>query len=295
MLEDIIEDTAVNLLRLAVTELPHDVKKAIRRAFKRERNETAKHQLHTIITNFELAEKTSTPICQDTGTIIFYLKVGETFPIISPLPAILRKATKRATRTVPLRPNAVNPFTGSNSGDNTGNRLPQINWTIVPGEMLQITAFPKGGGSENTCTLGMLNPSLGMKGIKRFVVDAVVAAGGKPCPPILLGVGIGGGSDIALKLAKEALLRPINRRHNEPEVAELEKELLTLTNLTGIGPMGLGGDTTVLGVNVEYAHRHPASLPVGVAFQCWAARRASAEIASNGRVEYLVQKGNGRS
>lgn len=294
MLEDIIEDTAVNLLRLAVTELPPDVKKALRSALQRERNETAKNQLDTIIKNFELAEKTSTPICQDTGTIIFYLTVGEKFPILSPLPAILRRATKRATRIVPLRPNAVNPFTGRNSGDNTGNRLPQINWKIVPGETLQMTAFPKGGGSENTCTLEMLNPSLGMKGIKRFVVDAVVAAGGKPCPPIILGVGIGGGSDIALKLAKEALLRPIDRRHHEPEVDELEKELLTLTNLTGIGPMGLGGDTTVLGVNVEYAHRHPASLPVGIAFQCWAARKASAKISSDGRVEYLTHKVNER-
>jgi len=294
MLEDLIEDTAVNLLRLAVTELPPSVIKALRRAFEHERNETAKAQLKIMTTNVELAETTSTPICQDTGTIIFYLTVGEQFPQLSALPAILRRATQRATRIIPLRPNAVNPFTGKNSGDNTGKHLPHIHWKMVPGETLHMTAFPKGGGSENTCTLGMLNPSVGIQGIKKFVVDAVVAAGGKPCPPIILGIGIGGGSDIALTLAKEALLRPIDQPHNEPEVADLEKELLTLTNLTGIGPMGLGGDTTVLGVNIEYAHRHPASLPVGIAFQCWAARRASAAISSDGRVKYLTHKVNAR-
>ena len=294
MLEDLIEDTAVNLLRRSVTELPPSVIQALRRAIKRERNETAKDQLKIMTTNVELAEKTGTPMCQDTGTIIFYLTVGEKFPRLSSLPAILRQATQRATRIIPLRPNAVNPFTGRNSGDNTGKHLPYIHWKIVPGETLHMTAFPKGGGSENSCTLGMLNPGVGIQGIKKFVVDTVIAAGGKPCPPIILGIGIGGGSDIALTLAKEALLRPIDQPHNEPEVADLEKELLTLTNLTGIGPMGLGGDTTVLGVNIEYAHRHPASLPVGIAFQCWTARRASAAIASDGRVKYLTHKVNTR-
>lgn len=290
MLDNIIENTATNLLRLAVTELPLDVKQAIRSALKRERNEVARDQLNAIIKNFELAESTSTPMCQDTGTIIFYITVGEKFPILSNLPKLLTRATKRATEVTPLRPNAVNPFTGKNSGDNTGRHIPFINWNIVSGDALQITAFPKGGGSENTSTVGMLSASLGIKGIKRFVVDTVIAAGGKPCTPVILGIGIGGGADIALKLAKKTLQRPIGKHHMEPEVAKLEEELLTLTNMTGIGPMGLGGDTTVLGVNVEYAHRHPASLPVGIAFQCWASRKASAKITSDGQVEYLTHK-----
>jgi len=290
MLEDVVEDTAIKLLRLAVTELPLDVKKAIRRALELERKEVARDQLNTIIRNFELAEVASIPMCQDTGTITFYLTIGEKFPILSALSVTLRTATKLATEVIPLRPNAVNPFTDENSGDNVGRHIPYIDWEVVPGETLQITVFPKGGGSENTCTVGMISPGLGMKGIKRFVVDAVISAGGNPCPPEILGIGIGGGADIALKLAKRALLRPLGRRHEEPDVAKLEEELLTLTNMTGIGPMGLGGDTTVLGVNVEYAHRHPASLPIGVAFQCWAARRASAEISSDGRVEYLTHE-----
>jgi fumarate hydratase subunit alpha len=288
MLEDIIENTAVDLLRLAATELSLDVKTAIRRALKQERTEVAKTQLRTMIKNFELAENTGTPMCQDTGTITFYLTVGEMFPSLSLLPLILRRATKHATEVIPLRPNAVNPFTGKNSGDNSGHLLPPIHWKIVPGNTLHITAFLKGGGSENMCKLGLLNPGVSLDGVKRFVIDAVITAGGRPCTPLILGIGIGGGADVALNLAKEALLRPMDECHEDPEVAKLEHELLALTNLTGVGPLGLGGDTTVLGVNVEYAHRHPASLPVGIAFQCWAARKAAAQISSDGQVEYLL-------
>lgn len=288
MLKKTIENVAITLLKLAVTELPLEVKQVIRNALKQERNKIAKCQLSNILKNIELAESTRTPLCQDTGTIIFYLTVGEKFPILSDLPTILVKATKRATEIIPLRPNAVNPISGKNSGDNTGNYIPYINWDIIPGDTLQITAFPKGGGSENTSSINMLNPSLGINGIKNFVVDTVVAAGGKPCPPIILGIGIGGGVDIALKLAKKALLRPICSHNENPAITELEKELLMLTNMTGIGPMGLGGDTTVLGVNIEYAHRHPASLPVGIATQCWAARKATAKISTDGRIEYIT-------
>lgn len=290
MLDEVIENTTINLLKLAVTELPLDIKQGIKMALEQERNEVARNQLNTIIKNFELASNTNTPICQDTGTIIFYLRVGEKFPIISSLPLILKRATKRASEVVPLRPNAVNPFTNKNSGDNAGKYIPFINWELVSGDTLKITAFTKGGGSENASTIGMLNPGLGIKGIKRFIVDTVISAGGKPCPPVILGIGIGGGADIAMKLAKKALLRPLSRHHDESEVAKLEEELLILANMTGIGPMGLGGDTTVLGVNIEYAHRHPASLPVAIAFQCWAARKASAKISSDGRVEYLTHK-----
>jgi fumarate hydratase subunit alpha len=294
MLEDIIENTVVDLLRLATTELPLDVKTALRRALRQERNEVAKTQLRTMIQNFELAENTGTPMCQDTGTITFYLTVGDAFPHLSRLPPILKRATQRATQMIPLRPNAVNPFTGKNGGDNAGSFPPPIHWTIVPGSTLQITAFPKGGGSENMCTLGLLDPGVGLGGVKRFVVDAVTTAGGRPCPPVILGVGIGGGADVALALAKEALLRPIDERHAEPDVAQLEADLFALTNLTGVGPLGLGGDTTVLGVNVEYTHRHPASLPVGIAFQCWAARKAAAQISADGRVTYLLHSVKGR-
>ncbi len=288
--ERTVEDVAVRLLQLAVTELPQDVKKALQRAYREEESEAGRTQLKAILDNMELAEKTRTPMCQDTGVIIFYVKAGAKVKELDKIEDALRKATKRATTEVPLRPNAVNPFTQKNSGDNTGRFLPFINWEITSGDGLELTVFPKGGGSENVCALGMLRPGEGVKGLKRFVVDTVIKAGAKPCPPNILGVAVGGGADIAMKLAKKALLRSLDKPNPDPELAKLERELYEAVNMTGIGPMGLGGRFTVLGVNVDYAHRHPASYPVAVAVQCWAARRASARIHPDGEVGYLTHK-----
>ena len=286
----VVEEVAVNLLRTAAIKLPQDVKNALQRAYQEEESESGKTQLKAILDNIALAEKMGRPICQDTGVIIFYVKAGAQAKDLDKVEEALRKATKRATMEVPLRPNAVNPFTHKNSGDNTGRFVPFIHWEIVPGDTIEITAFPKGGGSENVCVYSMLRPGEGVKGLKRFVVDAVIRAGAMPCPPDILGIGIGGGAEIAMELAKKALLRPLDQPNPDPELASLEKELYEAANMTGIGPMGLGGKFTVLGVNIEYAHRHPASYPVAVAFQCWAARRASARIYPDGRVEYLTHK-----
>ena len=286
----IIEDTVVKLLQLAAVQLPPDVKEAIKRAYREETNETGKIQLEAIVKNIELAEKANTPICQDTGVIIFYVKVGAQAKGLDKIETALINATRRATREGPLRPNAVDPFTQKNTGDNTGRFIPYINWEITKGDTVEITAFPKGGGSENVCTLGMLTPSEGVNGLKKFVVDSVIKAGAMPCPPTILGVAVGGGADIVMRLAKAALLRPLDQPNPNPELAQLEKELYEAANSTGIGPMGLGGKFTVLGVKVDYAHRHPASYPVAVAFQCWAARRATARIHPDGEVEYLTHK-----
>jgi len=287
---NVVEDVAVKLLRLAVTELPQDVKQALQRAYGEEESETGKTQLKAILDNVKLAEETRKPMCQDTGVIIFYLKAGSQIEGLDKIEEVLIKATKRATKEVPLRPNAVDPFKRKNTADNTGRFIPFIHWEIVPGNKLEITAFPKGGGSENVCSLGMLSPGEGVTGLKRFVVDALITSGAKPCPPNILGVAIGGGADIAMKLAKKALLRPLDQPNPDPEIAKLEKELYEAANMTGIGPMGLGGKITVLGVNVDYALRHPASYPAAVAFQCWAARRATARIHPEGIVEYLTHK-----
>ncbi len=289
-LEHTVENVGVNLLRLAVTELPKDVKEVLQRAYKEETNPAGKTQLKAILDNIELAEKTRTPMCQDTGTIIFYIKAGAEFKGLDKVENALSKATKRATVEIPLRPNAVDPFKQKNTGDNTGRNIPYINWEIVSGDELEITVLPKGGGSENVCTVGMLVPGEGIKGLKKFVIDSVVKSGAKPCPPNILGVALGGGADISMKLAKRALLRPIDQPNPDLEIAKLEKELLEAVNQTGIGPMGLGGHFTVLGVNIDYAARHPASYPAAVAFNCWAARRATARIHSDGRVEYLTHK-----
>jgi len=289
-IETLVEDVGVKLLQLAVTKLPQDVKESLQRAYREEENGAGKTQLEAILKNIDLAEKTSTPMCQDTGVIIFYIKAGAQAENLDKIGKALSKATIRATKEVPLRPNAVNPFTQKNSGDNTGRYVPFIHWEIVSGNTIEITVLPKGGGSENVCTLGMISPGTGVKGLKRFFMEALMKAGAKPCPPNILGVAVGGGADIAMKLAKEALLRPLNEPNPDPELAKLEKELYMAANMTGIGPMGLGGKFTVLGVKVDYAHRHPASYPVAVAFQCWAARRASARIHADGTVEYLTHR-----
>lgn len=289
-LEQTVENVAFNLLKLAVIQLPQDIKQALQRAYQEETNPAGKTQLKAILDNIELAEKTQTPMCQDTGTIIFYIKAGAEVKGLDRIESALTNATRKATPQIPLRPNAVDPFLGKNTGDNTGRHIPHINWEIVPGNTIEITILPKGGGSENVCTIGMLVPGEGIKGLKKFVIDTVVKAGAMPCPPNVLGVAVGGGADIAMKLAKKALLRPIDQPNPDPELAKLEKELLDAANTLGIGPMGLGGKSTVLGVNVDYAARHPASYPAAVAFNCWAARRASARIHPDGRVEYLTHK-----
>jgi len=286
----IVENVAFNILKQAVIYLPEDVKQALKKAYAEETSETGKTQLKAILDNIELAEKYQAPMCQDTGTIIFYVKAGAKAKDLEKIEEALTNATRKATKEIPLRPNSVDPFTQKNSGDNTGRYIPFLQWEIVPGDSLEVTAMTKGGGSENVCIAGMLVPGEGIKGLKKFVVDAVIKAGAQPCPPNILGVAIGGGADIAMKLAKKALLKPLNESNKDSEIAKLEKEIFEAVNMTGIGPMGLGGKTTVLGVHVDYAFRHPASFPAAVAFNCWAARRASARINADGTVEYLTHK-----
>jgi fumarate hydratase subunit alpha len=285
-----LEDVFVTLLRLAVTDLPQDVVDGLEQALKSESNSTAKSQLEAILENIKLARQGSIPMCQDTGIQIFYLTVGSKFPLITEIPQILENAVRRGTQEIPLRPNTVNPIFHKNPGDNTGQYIPWINWKIVKGKDMQVTAFPKGGGSDNVCQLKMLTPGQGLKGMKQFVIDAVIESGAKACPPLIIGVGIGGGADICMKLAKEQLLCPVGQRHPDQKIASIEEELLEAINKTGIGPMGLGGDTTSLDVHIDFAMRHPASFPVGFAVQCWATRRASATITSEGKVEFTSHR-----
>lgn len=286
----LFENVAFNLLKLAVIYLPDDVKQALKKAHEEETSETGKTQLKTILDNIELAEKYQAPVCQDTGTLIFYVKAGAKAKDLDKVEEALINATIKATKEIPLRPNAVDPFTQKNSGDNTGRYIPYVNWEIVPGDKVELTVMTKGGGSENVCIGGMIVPGEGINGLKKFVVDAVIKAGAQPCPPNILGIAIGGGADISMRLAKKTLLKPLDEPNPDPAIAKLEKEILEAVNMTGIGPMGLGGKTTILGVHIDYAFRHPASFPAAVAFNCWAARRASARINADGTVEYLTHK-----
>jgi len=279
--EKTIKNTTVELLRNAATKLPSDVKESLKKAYEKEKG-TAKTNLKTILDNIKLAEKTKTPLCQDTGILIFYVKN----PVKNIEKAIIN-AVKEATKKIPLRPNAVHPLTRKNTNNNVGKKIPYINYDFTDDDFTEITVLPKGAGSENTSAFIMLNPSDGIKGIKEFALNTVVKAGGNPCPPTIVGIGIGGSADLSMKLAKKALLRPINTHHKEKKIAELEKQLYDAFNLTGIGPMGLGGKTTVLGVNIEYASCHTASLPVSINFNCWAARKATARLYRDGKVKYL--------
>lgn len=283
-ISETIENTALELIRSAVTKLPIDVKDAIQKAYRQEDSKIGRMVLKTIIDNIKLAEKLERPLCQDTGLIVFYAKVGDRFGSITRVSNALRSAVKRATVEVPIRPNAVHPISRRNTGDNTGLGIPPINWSFTIGDSLELTVLPKGAGAENKSVLMMCKPSEGVNTIKKFVIDTVIQAGGQPCPPTILGVGIGGTAELAMSLAKKALLRPINQPNKEDEMAELEKALFNAINKTGIGPMGLGGRVSTIGVNIEYAYCHTSSLPVGINFQCWCARRASARIYRDGEV-----------
>ncbi len=284
-----VQNAVVELLRKTVVKLPKDVEAALRKAYANETDEVPKMQLKAIIDNIDMAIKGITPMCQDTGVTIFYATVPKDCKVDVSKGII--EGVRKATKEVPLRPNAVHPLTRKNPGDNVGERHPFINWKIGDKDYIEITVMTKGAGSENMSQLAMLTPSQGLKGIKEFVLGAVLRAGSNPCPPTILGVGIGGSSDIAMKLAKEALLRPIDVRNKDPEIAKLETDLLEAINMLGIGPMGLGGKTTCLGLNIEYAYCHTASLPVGLNVQCWAGRRGTARIAPDGKATFLVPEG----
>jgi fumarate hydratase subunit alpha len=279
-----IKKGIVELITKAETDLPLDVIKALKSAYKIETG-IAKIQLEAILKNIDLAKKTKRPMCQDTGIQTFFVTVGTDFPKILDLKKLIVDAVKTATIQIPIRPNTVDPLTGLNHKDNIGNYIPYITWDFTNGSDVSITAFPKGGGSENMSKLGMLKPGVGIDGVKNFIVDEVIKAGGNPCPPTIVGVGIGGGADLALKLGKKSLLRPVGIRSRDKKIAEIENELIKRINKSNIGPMGLGGKTTVLDVHIEMAHRHPASLPVGIVVQCWANRRAHMIIHKDGNWE----------
>ena len=287
VLVDKIKDFVVDLVKTAVTRIPYDVYVALKKAYEEEDNPITKKQLETILENIMIARDEDKPICQDTGTLYFDLEVGEEFPIKGMLRKVLVEAVRDATRKIPLRPNAVDPITNINSGDNVGRFIPWIDIEIVPTSTLKICLMAKGGGSEYPNVLAMIPPAKGLRGVKEVVLKAVVDAGPKPCPPVIIGVGIAAGSDIALKLAKKSLYRPIGQRHEIKEVADLEEELLHLINRLGIGAHGFGGKYTALDVKVDYAYRHPASFAVGVVFSCWATRRACGIIDEKGEARLL--------
>lgn len=264
-----LADATFRAYREAVIRLPPDVLRVIKRAAAAETNPVARGEFTNILKNIEEAERLSVPLCQDTGVPVVYLTIPPDVSLTEELYDAVAQGIRRATREVPLRPNVVDPLTRHNTGDNTGAGMPAIH--IKPGKMFTVTVLPKGAGAENTSRIAMLLPTH-QYGIEGFVVETMLHAEGKPCPPVVLGIGIGGTFDGAAALAKEALLLPID------QMDDYEQQICNAVNRLGIGPMGLGGDTTALAVKVKTAACHTASLPVAVNVQCWAHRHATVEV-----------------
>ena len=250
--------------------LPQDMKNCITSSFESEPWLQAKEILGHIIENYEIAEREMRPICQDTGLACVFLTIGQDVHIDGDLSAAVHEGVRQGYGEGYLRKSVVrDPLDRVNTGDNTPA---MIYYDIVPGDKVEITVAPKGAGSENMSQIKMLKPSDGLQGIKDFVVQVVEEAGPNPCPPIVVGVGVGGTFDKAAFLAKKALLRSTDQRNPDPFWAELEQELLQQINALGIGPQGFGGKTTALAVNIEQYPAHIASLPVAVNINCHVTR-----------------------
>jgi fumarate hydratase class I len=273
-----LRDGIVELYKKVATSLPPDIEEAVRTAHARESDgSTAASTLSIIVENIRSARETFRPLCQDTGVPVFYVKVPVGLSH-NDLRSTILEATREATQKVPLRPNAVDVITEKNSGDNTGEGFPVMYFEETSGGTLTISLMLKGAGSENAgqmykLPLPEINAQRDLQGVRRCVLDAVQKAQGKGCPPYIIGVGIGATKDQVTRLAKEQLMRKLNELNKIPELAALEEQLLADINSLGIGPMGLGGKTTALGVKIGVNHRHPASYFVDVSVGCWAMRR----------------------
>jgi len=284
---DAVEETARALYIKALKDVPADIRTAITQAYAREQHDVAKKILSLIVRNVEIADERRMIVCQDTGTPIFWVGLGTAVHVDGVrIAEALRAGIERATRDHPLRSSVCHPLTRENPQTNTGYRIPVIHWEFLAGaEHVELLCVPKGSGSENMSFLRMLTPADGVDGIRRFVLESVVEAGANPCPPCIVGIGVGGSADACMVLAKRAAVRRIGTHNPDPHLAALEVELLEKINSLGIGPQGVGGDTTALAVHIEHAYTHITQNPVGLNMQCWRGLRAEARIHPDGRAE----------
>lgn len=290
-LSKIIHNTVKELLKINAISTPESIVKLLQDQINKEKlnnNSIAVQQLDLILKNLEYGKKKGLPICQDTGLINIIVEFSPKFQFTNNFKEIIHEAIKEATISIPLRPNAVDPFSNINSENNVGHNSPPIYFELNTDiDFLKITILNKGGGAENMSQLMMCNPSINIKQIKQKIISSIKSAGSKPCPPIIVGIGIGGDATYCMYLAKKALLRPLFSRNCRKEISDLETELLSEINKLDIGVMGFGGITTCLDVRIEYALRHPASFPIGVVLQCYAHRVCSALIDSNGNTKII--------
>jgi fumarate hydratase subunit alpha/L(+)-tartrate dehydratase alpha subunit len=282
-----VEEAAKELYIRALKRLPPDIKQGFDALANSERDAGAQRMLGTMIRNIKVAEDTDNLLCQDTGIPIYNVWIGRDVEVDGvALKEAIRAGCARSTREYSFRSSIVHPTTRVNAQDSTGRGIPviHIDFTAEP-ETLTLEMVPKGSGSENNSWLKMAIPADGVDAIKTFVVDCVLEAGGKTCPPTIIGVGVGGTADLCVHLAKTAATRALGTRCEDPEGAKLERELSEAVNLLGVGPQGLGGDSTAFAVHVETAATHITMNPVAVNMQCHSARRARATFRPAG-LEY---------
>ncbi|MGE4292182.1 MAG: fumarate hydratase [Desulfovibrio sp.] len=265
---DIIEAVATMCIS-ANTKLPDDVRRSFEAALAEEEAPAAKEIFRQLLENADLAMNTKLPLCQDTGLAAFFVELGEEVFVEGNLKEAINAGVRKGYEEGYLRKSTCHPLTRKNVGDNTPA---VIHIDVVPGDKLRIIYMAKGGGSENMSRVTMLSPAQGWEGIKKFVIQRVAEAGPNPCPPTILGIGVGGTFDHSAKIAKRALFRELDDVHPDPEIAKLERELLEAVNKLGIGPMGMGGKTTCLAVKIAMEPCHIASLPVAINVQCHSAR-----------------------
>lgn len=279
-----VEDAAKELYIRALKVLPPDIKQGFDRLAASETAPTAQRVLGTMLTNIRVAEDTDNLLCQDTGVPIYNLALGRGIEVDGhALKQAVRRGCERATREYPLRSSVVHPLTRKNEHTSCGTLVPVIHIDFIDApERLEIEMVPKGSGSENNSFLKMAIPAEGIDAIKAFVIDCVLAAGGKTCPPTIVGVGLGGTSDLAVALAKRAATRELGSRCSDPDGAALEAQLWTAVNQLGVGPQGLGGDSTAFAVQIELAATHITMNPIAVNMQCHSARRARATFTPEG-------------
>ncbi len=279
-----IEEVAKTLYIRALKLLPTDIKQGFERLMRDETSTTGKTILGTMVENIAVAERTKNLLCQDTGIPIYNITIGRDVAVDgAAMKAAIRKGCERATKEHPLRSSVVHPITRKNEQTSCGIGVPVINIDFDErAETLEIEMIPKGSGSENGSFLQMLIPADGVGAVKRFVVDKVIECGGRVCPPTIVGVGIGGTSDVCMHLAKVAATRPLGSKCSDEEGAKIEAQLSEAVNELGIGPQGLGGRSTSFRVHVEVAATHITMNPVAVNIQCHSARRASATITPGG-------------
>lgn len=275
-----VEDASKELYIRALKILPPDIKEGFRRLLLGETSARAKQMLSTMTTNIEVAEANTNLLCQDTGVPVYYVKVGTNVQFDGrKLIQAIRRGCERATLEHPLRSSIVHPITRKNNQNSCGIDVPVISFDFIDEpDVLEILMVPKGSGAENNSFLKMAVPADGVNAIKEFVIDCVLAAGGKTCPPTIVGVGIGGTSELCVAMAKRAAIRSLDSVCADPDGMALEHELSMAVNKLGVGPQGLGGDSTSFAVHIELAATHITMNPIAVNMQCHSARRASARF-----------------